>query len=378
MEPEVRKMRLHTILIKPASGLCNMRCAYCFYCDEMEKREEGTRGMMSVDTMKNLIKKAMRQAGAEICFAFQGGEPTLRGLDFFKEVIRLEERFNRRGIRVMNTLQTNGFAVDEEWCRFFKEHDFLIGLSVDGTQEIHDRYRHDASGGGTYARVKETADLFDRFGVEYNILTVVTRSAAEHAREIYREYKKNGWNYQQYIACLDPAGEEPGGREYSLTPEAYGTFLTELFQLWEKDWRKGRAPYIRQFENYIGILAGIPPEACEQRGTCSVQCVAEADGRAYPCDFYALDEYCLGNYNENSIEEFFESETAKQFVRESLKHDETCRQCRWFPLCRNGCRRHRIRDEKTGAYRNYFCGGYRIFFEKCAPRMKEIAGYLGK
>ena len=166
--------------------------------------------------------------------------------------------------------------------------------------------------------------------------------------------------------------------EYSLTPEAYGTFLTELFQLWEKDWRKGRAPYIRQFENYIGILAGIPPEACEQRGTCSVQCVAEADGRAYPCDFYALDEYCLGNYNENSIEEFFESETAKQFVRESLKHDETCRQCQWFPLCRNGCRRHRIRDEKTGAYRNYFCGGYRIFFEKCAPRMKEIAGYLGK
>ena len=152
-------MLLHTILIKPASGLCNMRCSYCFYCDEMDKREEGIRGMMSVDTVKNLIKKAMRQAGDEICFAFQGGEPTLRGLDFFREVIRLEKRFNRRGIRVINTIQTNGFALDEEWCRFFKEHDFLIGLSVDGTQEIHDRYRHDASGGVTYARVKKAADL---------------------------------------------------------------------------------------------------------------------------------------------------------------------------------------------------------------------------
>ena len=135
-------MTLHTVLVKPASGLCNMRCSYCFYCDEMEKREEGVRGMMSVDTAKNLIKKAMRQAKDEVCFAFQGGEPTLRGLDFFREVVRLEERFNRRGIRVINTLQTNGYAIDEEWCRFFKEHDFLIGISVDGTEELNDRYLH--------------------------------------------------------------------------------------------------------------------------------------------------------------------------------------------------------------------------------------------
>ena len=192
------------------------------------------------------------------------------------------------------------------------------------------------------------------------------------------EYKKNGWDYQQYIACLDPSDEEPGKQEYSLTPEAYGTFLTELFRLWEKDWRKGKAPYIRQFENYIGILMGIPPESCEQRGTCSVQCVAEADGRAYPCDFYAMDGYCLGNYNDNSIGEFFESETAKHFVEESLKHDKACRECCWFHLCRNGCRRHRMQDEETGLYRNHFCAGYQMFFEKCAPRMKEIADYLSK
>ena len=371
-------MLLHTILIKPASGYCNMRCDYCFYCDEMVNREQAFRGMMSETTLRNLVKKAMRQAGNEICFAFQGGEPTLRGLDFFRKAIEYEMHFNRRGIRVVNTLQTNGFAIDEAWCRFFKEHDFLIGVSVDGTAAMHDRYRHDPAGGPTYERVRKTTELFDRYGVEYNILTVVTRQIAEHAEEVYREYQRNGWYYQQYIACLDPFGEEPGSRAYSLTPEAYGTFLTELFRLWEKDWRKGRAPYIRQFENYIGILMGMQPEACEQRGVCSVQCVAEADGSAYPCDFYAVDEYCLGNYNENTIDELTGSERAKRFVKESLERDEACGSCPWAALCRNGCRRHRVQDPESGWSRNYFCRGYKMFFEKCAPAMQEIAQYLKK
>lgn len=369
-------MPLHTILIKPASGSCNMRCDYCFYCDEMENREQAFRGMMSEATLKNLIKKAIRQAGGEICFAFQGGEPTLRGLDFFRKAIEFEEHFNRREIRVVNTLQTNGFAIDEEWCRFFKEHDFLIGVSVDGTAAMHDRYRHDPAGGATYERVKRTTELFDRYGVEYNILTVVTRQIAEHAEEVYREYQRNGWQYQQYIACLDPLEESPGQKEYSLTPEAYGIFLTELFRLWEKDWRKGRAPFIRQFENYIGILMGVPPESCEQRGVCSVQCVAEADGSAYPCDFYAVDEYCLGNYNENTIDELTGNERARAFIKESLESGGACDTCPWAALCRNGCRRHRVRDPKSGESRNYFCEGYRMFFEKCAPAMKEIADYL--
>lgn len=223
---------------------------------------------------------------------------------------------------MVNTLQTNGFAIDEDWCRFFKEHDFLIGVSVDGTAAMHDRYRHDPAGGPTYERVRKTTELFDRYGVEYNILTVVTRQIAEHAEEVYREYQRNGWRYQQYIACLDPLGEEPGGREYSLTPEAYGS--------------------------------------------------------AYPCDFYAVDEYCLGNYNENTIDELTGSERAKRFVRESLEWDEACGSCPWVALCRNGCRRHRVQDPESGRSRNYFCRGYKIFFEKCAPAMQEIAQYLKK
>lgn len=369
-------MALHTLLIKPASGLCNMRCEYCFYCDEIENRTIKSYGMMSEETIQNLIKKALFQAENDICFAFQGGEPTLRGLEFFEKVIHYEQRFNRNHVRILNTLQTNGYGLNEQWCAFFKEHQFLLGVSVDGTAAVHNLHRHDAAGNPTYERIKKNLRLLDKYEVEYNILTVVTRQAAENIKEIYQEYKKNGWNFQQYIACLDPLGEEPGERKYSLTPKGYGKFLIELFQYWEKDWKKGRTPYIRQFENYIGILLGYPPESCEQSGVCSIQCVAEADGSAYPCDFYVLDEYRLGSYNENRISDFFSQETARNFVQESMKHAEECRQCQWYPLCRNGCRRHRIRDEKTGLYKNYFCESYRMFFTACAERMKEIAKYV--
>lgn len=375
-------MPLHTILIKPASGLCNMRCDYCFYCDEMEKRDEASRGMMSEETLKNLVKKAMFQAQGEICFAFQGGEPTLRGIDFFRKALEYEQRFNRNRVRVMNALQTNGLGLDEKWCAFFKENDFLVGVSVDGTQAIHDGHRHDAAGNPTYERIRRNIDLLEKYGVEYNILTVVTRQTAENIGEIYKEYKRNGWMYQQYIACLDPIGETPGQRSYSLTPGLYGKFLTELFRLWEKDWRKGKAPYIRQFENYIGILLGYPPESCEQRGVCTAQCVAEADGNAYPCDFYVLDEYRMGNYNEDTISEMLDTEVAKRFVEDSRKADEKCTQCRWYALCRNGCRRHRVKTEAEGGetdgggYRNYFCEGYREFFEKCGETMQEIAEFV--
>ena len=369
-------MPLHTILIKPASGLCNMQCDYCFYCDETARRETPSYGMMTEETLKNLIKKAMFQAEREICFAFQGGEPTLRGIDFFRKAVEFENRFNRNRVRVMNTLQTNGLALNEEWCRFFGENHFLVGVSVDGTQEIHDRYRHDRGGRPTYDRIRENIRMLGRYGVDYNILTVVTARTAEHIRRIYQEYKANGWEYQQYIVCLDPLDEEPGKRDYSLSPEGYGLFLTELFRLWDKDWKKGKAPYIRQFENYVGILLGYPPEACEQRGVCSVQCVAEADGSAYPCDFYVLDEYRLGNYNSDRIADMISCGTARRFVETSRKLGRGCLDCEWYPLCRGGCRRRRVEDESGEGYRDYFCAGYRYFFEHCGKRLREIAEYL--
>ncbi len=371
-------MPLNTILIKPASSLCSMQCRYCFYCDEAQKREQPSYGMMSETTLRHIIKKIMFQAEREVCFAFQGGEPTLRGKEFFRKALEFEERFNRNRVQVRNVLQTNGLQLDEEWCRLFREGGFLIGVSVDGTKEIHDSFRRDRAGEPTYDRICENIRLLEKYGVEYNILTVVTAQTAEHIREIYREYKLRDWNYQQYIICLDPLGEKPGQRDYSLTPEKYGVFLTELFDLWYKDWKRGKAPYIRQFENYIGILLGYPPESCEQRGVCSVQCVTEADGSVYPCDFYVLDKYRLGSFNENRVSDFFENSRAADFVKQSRKIDAACMECEWYSLCRGGCRRHRVPAGGSGLCRSYFCEGYRFFFERCGERIREIAEYLGR
>lgn len=369
-------MSLKTVLIKPASGMCNMDCRYCFYCDESSKRSCASFGMMSETTVRNIIKKTLREARGEICFAFQGGEPSLRGISFYEKVMELEARLNRNQVKITNVFQTNGLLIDEEWCRFFRDNDFLIGISVDGTESLHDRFRRDREGNPTYERVVRAIGMLDRWEVRYNILTVVTGQLAENIADVYRSYKKNGWMYQQYIACLDPIGEERGKEIYSLTPEKYGNFLIRLFELWEKDWRRGKAPYIRQFENYIGILLGYPPESCEQSGICSVQCVAEADGSAYPCDFYVLDEYRLGNYNEDTPETMMKDQRAAGFVRQSSGVPGQCRECRWYALCRNGCRRNRIPCGGEEAQVSYYCKSYKMFFDRCARQMEEIARFL--
>lgn len=361
-----------SVLIKPSSSMCNMSCDYCFYCDEAQKRSQESFGFMSEQTLKNVIRKTMLRADGMISYAFQGGEPTLRGLDFFKKAVDYQKQYNKNQIQVHNALQTNGYVIDEKWCRFFRENNFLIGLSLDGTQDIHDSLRHTKNGGGTYARTSEAARLMDKFQVEYNILTVVTPAVADNVKKIYRDYQKHGWNYQQYIACLDPLDEGHEKTPYSLTPEKYGQFLTDLFDLWYEDLKHGRQPYIRQFENYIGLAAGYMAESCDQRGSCGIQNVVEADGSVYPCDFYMLDEYCLGNFNEHRLDHINERREAIGFVERSLKLNEKCRECKYSRLCRGGCQRNRDFNPSTGLYENYFCAGYQIFFEKCYDRIIEI------
>ena len=362
-----------SVLIKPSSGMCNMSCDYCFYCDEMQKRMQNSYGFMTVETLKNVIRKTMLKAEGSISYTFQGGEPILRGLDFFEKVVAYEKQYNRKGIQVHNALQTNGYAIDGDWCCFFKENGFLIGISVDGTKETHDSYRRSKAGGPTFERILQTIELFDTYGVDYNILTVVTQKVAERIDEIYKFYKKQGWYYQQYIACLDPLGEPHGKKEYALTPELYGYFLIELFEQWYADWSKGKQPFIRQFENYIAAILGYIPESCDQRGICSIQYAVEADGSVYPCDFYMLDEYRLGNFNEDRIENIDQKRNEKGFIHHSQNLSEECKVCPYYKICRGGCRRNRDFNIETGNYRNYFCEAYRMFFNKALDRMKKIA-----
>lgn len=365
-----------SVLIKPASGQCNMRCDYCFYCDESAKRRQASYGFMTEQTLKNVVRKCVIPAEGACSIVFQGGEPTLCGLPFFQRAAEFAQHFNRRGIRIDFALQTNGYEITEDWCRFFAQQRFLIGVSVDGTPQIHDRYRRGRNGAPTYARVMESIRLLEKHRVEYNILTVVTRDVAEHVQEIYHSYRANGWNYLQFITCLDPLEESRGQRPYSLLPEAYGRFLIELFDLWYADYRRGRAPYIRQFENYVGMLLGRTPESCEQRGTCGVQYVVEADGGVYPCDFYALDQWHLGNFNVNRVEEIDARRAALGFAARSRNHPPECAACKWLPLCRGGCYRSRRAPPEEQAGLNHFCREYKLFFEHSYQKLERIAGEL--
>lgn len=328
---------------------------------------------MSEQTLKNVIRRTILRAEGMISYAFQGGEPSLRGLDFFEKAVAFQKQYNKNHVQVHNAFQTNGFAIDEEWCRFFKEHHFLVGLSVDGTKEIHDSMRHTRTGGGTFDLVEHAARLMDDHDVEYNILTVVTPQIVQNISDVYRAYKKRGWNFQQYIACLDPLGEGHGTTPYSLTPELYGRFLIDLFELWSRDLQTGSQPYIRQFENYVGPAAGYMAEACDQRGVCGIQNVVEADGSVYPCDFYMLDEYRLGNFNEDRLDQIDARRKELGFIERSRQLGQDCKGCPHFRLCRGGCQRSRDWNASGGFYENYFCSGYRMFFERCGDKIYEIA-----
>lgn len=369
-----------SLLIKPASGHCNMRCKYCFYADEQENRTIPSFGMMNQETMHTIVDKALAFADYECSLAFQGGEPTLVGLPFFKDLVEYVSRHpNPKKIRIHYAIQTNGYVIDDEWAAFLAENHFLIGVSLDGMKEIHDRYRLDASGNGTYNRVMEAIRLLEKHKAEYNILTVVTAATARNGQKLYNFFKKNKLGYQQYIECLDPIGEVPGGQEYSLTPERYETFLKSIFDAWYLDWKKGIYIYNRYFENLMMILDRQMPESCNMRGTCGKQWVIEADGSTYPCDFYALDEWRLGNINEDSFEEMDKKREELGFIAWSAQIHEECRSCKWFGLCRNGCRRNRepVTADSTG--KNYFCNAYRNFFEYAYPRLVEVyREYVGR
>ncbi len=365
-----------SVMIKPASGMCNMSCAYCFYSDEARKRSCPSYGLMSEQTLKNVIRKTVLEADGVVSYAFQGGEPTLRGLDFFRKAVSYQEQYNRKGISVQNALQTNGLLLDEDWCDFLAQNHFLVGLSVDGTEAIHDSLRRTKAGEGTFARVSKAADLMDRHQVDYNILTVVTPQVARDVEKIYRFYESRGWRYQQYIACLDPLQEGHGATPYSLSPEEYGEFLIRLFELWYRDWKKGTPPYIRQFENYVGLAAGYLAESCDMLGVCGVQNVVEADGSVYPCDFYMLDEYRLGNFNQDRMDSINEKRRLIGFRERSMKLAPSCKACPYGKMCRGGCQRNRDWNAAGGFYVNYFCKGYRMFFDACLDRVKEVSESL--
>ena len=328
--------------------------------------------MMDLSVFETLIRKTLPKTERHYSLAFQGGEPTLRGLDFFQQAVKIVHSYERRDVEISLALQTNGLLLDEAWAEFLARERFLVGLSLDGTEPLHNAHRHMNNGKNAYKAVIKAAALLDQFHIPYNILTVVHQETAEHIQSIYQSYQARGWRFLQFIACLDPLDSMETDHPWTLSPKQYAIFLTDLFDLWYADAMKGRAPSIRQFDNWLGMLLGIPPEACDQCGVCSEQYVLEANGNVYPCDFYATDEWCLGNIATDSLNRINQVRGEIGFQERSRQVLETCRNCKWLQLCRNGCFRNRKMTE-SGEMLNRFCPAYKVFFETCGDRLIALA-----
>ncbi len=371
------------LLIKPASGDCNLRCRYCFYTDVMKHQAQPHLPHMTYESIERIVEKAFAYAEQSITIAFQGGEPLSSGLDFFKHYVNCVAKHNKAGLPVQHALQTNGTLLNEDWAAFFHEHHFLLGLSVDGTRGNHDKYRVDVREEGTFGRVWEKVELLRKYQVEFNILTVVTADTARKIVPIYDFYRRHEINYQQYIPCLNPLDEPDASYPFTLTPTLYGDFLCKLFDLWFEDIRRGRPIYLQYFEELLAMLLGQMPHTCGLSGVCAPQFVIEADASVYPCDFYVLDHYRLGNLLEQDFEDIDKVRLKSGFIEESLGISEKCRTCPFFGICRGGCRRNRepmlsVNPATNKGYTvmgslNRFCPAYERFFAYALPRLQSLA-----
>ncbi len=368
-------MKQHvSLLIKPASSLCNLRCKYCFYADVAANRELKNYGVMSAETAEQLISAALEEAGPDgtLSFAFQGGEPTLAGLDYFRTFAQTVKRLSGGKAAVSYSIQTNGMVIDDEWAAFLAEHRFLVGLSVDGGIDSHDRNRVDAEGKGTWKRVTKAFQCLRAHGVDTNLLCVVSRAVVRSPLGVYNALKKLGGTYLQFIPCLDPLEAERGSLPFSLTPNDYGKFLCALFDAWYDDWKAGRYVSIRLFEDYVYLLMGLPASTCATNGNCSPTLISEGDGGLYPCDFFVLDEWRLGSVKDGgTLGEMLSCERERAFLEESAARPKECAACRWRALCNGGCKRDRY--EADGEQHNYYCPAFRAFFAHAEERLLQMA-----
>ncbi|MEG1514439.1 MAG: anaerobic sulfatase maturase [Clostridia bacterium] len=358
-----------SIMVKPVSGQCNMRCRYCFYGDVTSRRGIASYGAMSMGTLENLVRRALAYADGQCNFAFQGGEPTLAGLPFYEKLIAWQQCYNTRGVAIQNSIQTNGYVLTDEMANFFTQNRFLVGVSLDGMREMHDAFRLDAHGRGTFDAVQDNIERLKRAGAAVNILCVVNRLVAKYPSQVFQALKPYG--FIQFIACLDNFENEK--TDSSLDAALYGNFLVGMFGQYYEAYFSGHYVSIRAFDNYIGMLLDHPPEMCSMNGRCGVYYLIEADGGVYPCDFYALDHYRMGNINDDSFYWLEKSPVGVDFRRASHDVDERCKTCRWYALCRGGCRRDREPKIAGELSINQWCASYQYFFTACYAQMVEIS-----
>ena len=366
-------MKRLNLLIKPASSLCNMRCRYCFYSDIGAARSTRSYGIMETDRADKIIGNIFAdiEAGDEITFAFQGGEPTLAGLPWFRHFAETAAARKRDSV-LRYSLQTNGLLLDQSWCDFFREYNFLIGLSIDSGRRFHDRNRLMPDGGGSYGACMRSKELLDKNQVEYNIFCVLSSDLANEPDKAWNFIMKENIRYIQFIPCLEPLSDprlhtmlyttqdlkQAAGNV--LRPALFASFYSRLLQRWIRELENGNYISVKLFDDVVNYFCRGIPTACGIDGQCRNQYLVEADGGVYPCDFYALDQYKIGNLCENTIAELSNSAKVREFIEERPTPPGICESCAFSSACRGGCKRMRnVMYAGTGV-----CG-FRLFLEKC-------------
>ncbi|MHA1380403.1 MAG: anaerobic sulfatase maturase [Candidatus Helarchaeota archaeon] len=345
------------LLIKPTSYECNLNCTYCFYkrVELVYPAVECPR--MSVEVAENIIQKYLNERLNNSIFCWQGGEPTLMGLDFYRTVIELQKRYGKGGQSVSNILQTNGILLNEEWASFLHDYKFFVGLSLDGPQKIHDRFRITKNGSGTWNKVMNSAEILREFNVEFNILCVISKANVNNANELYKFFRENEFDYLQFIPALECTNDKMA--PFSPTKEEYGKFLCEMFDLWRKNGFE--TVHIRTFENLLSTYLGQLMDSCPFGEKCSDYIVIEWNGNVFPCDFYVRQDLKLGNLLNDDFSIIMEKRE-KIFAYKKKKLGNECLNCHWKNLCFGGCLKDRDFCNNKGINKSYYCAAYKTFF----------------
>ncbi len=367
--------RISSLLVKPVSALCNLDCAYCFYLDRGSDPYAGLHGRtMTGETLERLVDGYLAYSFPNSVFAFQGGEPTLASVEFYERLVALQQRCGRPGHEIGNSIQTNGVLLDQRWCALFREYNWLVGLSLDGPEPVHNAWRHDRAGHGSWRKVMDAVALLHREQVEFNVLCVVSPANVGRAAETYRFFRGLGVRHLQYIPLAEfDANGTP--LPFTIDPQQYGRFLVETFDLW---WRERRQVRIREFDNIAEALSGQEPGNCTLRDACDSYVVVEYNGDVYPCDFFVESGWKLGNVATESWSELGRRRQRLEFARlKSLPRPE-CDSCEYRAVCRAGCPRLRYTRGHRFEDLDFFCPAYKTLYARClGPLKKDVARIRG-
>jgi uncharacterized protein len=355
-------------MLKPRGPVCNLGCAYCYYLSK-DGLYPGSDFCMSDEVLESFTRQYIAaQRVPEVTFGWQGGEPLLMGLDFFRRAVALQDKHRKPGMRVVNALQTNGTLLDDAWCRFFREHDFLVGLSLDGPREAHDAYRADKGGRPTFDRVMAGLALLREHGVEFNILATVHAANADRPIEVYRFLRDEvDARFIQFIPIVQREGGGVSAR--SVVAEQFGRFLIAVFDEWVR--RDVGRVFVQIFDVALAAWVGAPPGLCVFDETCGNALVLEHNGDLYACDHFVDPHYRLGNILQTPLVDLVGSERQRRFgldKRDALP--ETCRVCEVRFVCNGGCPKNRLQGL------NYLCEGYKAFFQHVDGPMRFMAAEL--